>query len=323
MAIKRPNISKPGIVKPNMGKKAPVAKPVVEVAKEQVIEQVEEQVEENEIEVSIEEEIEIPEDMIETPSQVVEEPKQEEVIAVEEVIEEAVEESSAPKNEEELQARLKEAEECEVVENEEVIEESVKEEKPKKKSSRKKATKKEEKSIEVKEEPIEVKDYKAKPLVDAMKEMIGITGCTTPEWEATKAEIMEQVQGMHIDPDSTPAEMRYLIAEIDGALSQLKIFKINADQQFNPLLKHINYVSLQAGSKGSNSEERKANAIRGLIEYKANPDDAEYTNLLDIQVFAENQIAFYDEMIKILQDKKNMLITFSGIVKTETQLGGY
>ena len=308
MAIKRPNISKPGIVKPNMGKKAPVAKPVVEVAKEQVIEQVEEQVveqvEENEIEVSIEEEIEIPEDMIETPSQVVEEPKQEEVIAVEEVIEEAVEESSAPKNEE-------------------VIEESVKEEKPKKKSSRKKATKKEEKSIEAKEEPIEVKDYKAKSLVDAMKEMIGITGCTTPEWEATKAEIMEQVQGMHIDPDSTPAEMRYLIAEIDGALSQLKIFKINADQQFNPLLKHINYVSLQAGSKGSNSEERKANAIRGLIEYKANPDDAEYTNLLDIQIFAENQIAFYDEMIKILQDKKNMLITFSGIVKTETQLGGY
>jgi hypothetical protein len=313
MAIKRPNISKPGIVKPNMGKKAPVAKPVVEVAKEQVEEQVVEQVEENEIEVSVEEEIEIPEDMIETPSQVVEEPKQEEVVAVEEVIEEVIEESSAPKDEE-----------CEVVENEEVIEEPVKEEKPKKKSSRKKTTKKEEKVVESKEEePIEVKDYKAKPLVDAMKEMIGITGCTTPEWEQTKAEIMEQVKGMHIDPDSTPAEMRYLIADIDAALSQLKIYKVNADQQFNPLLKHINYVSLQAGSKGANSEERKANAIRGLIEYKANPDDAEYTNLLDIQVFAENQIAFYDEMIKILQDKKNMLITFSGIVKTETQLGGY
>ena len=153
--------------------------------------------------------------------------------------------------------------------------------------------------------------------------MIGITGCTTPEWEQTKANIIEQVEGMHIDPDSTPAEMRYLIADIDAALSQLKIYKVNADQQFNPLLKHINYVSLQAGSKGANSEERKANAIRGLIEYKANPDDIEYTNLLDIQVFAENQIAFYDEMIKILQDKKNMLITFSGIVKTETQLGGY
>ena len=304
MAIKRPNISKPGIVKPNMGKKAPV-KPVVEepkVVNEEVVEVVVEEVQEevvNEIEVPveeiIEEEIEVPEDMIQTPPQIIEEePKQEEKVIEE--VEEIVEE---------------------------VIEEPVKEEKPKKKSSRKKAAKKEEKVVEPKEDPIEVKDYKAKPLVDAMKSMIGITGCTTPEWEQTKANIIEQVEGMHIDPDSTPAEMRYLIADIDAALSQLKIYKINADQQFNPLLKHINYVSLQAGSKGSNSEERKANAIRGLIEYKANPDDTEYTNLLDIQVFAENQIAFYDEMIKILQDKKNMLITFSGIVKTETQLGSY
>jgi hypothetical protein len=302
MAIKRPTISKPGIVKPNMGKKAPV-KPVVEepkAVKEEVVEVVIEETQEevvNEIDVPVEEEIEVPEDMIQTPPQIVEEePQQEEIAVVEEAIEEVVEE---------------------------VAEEPIKEEKPKKKSSRKKSAKKEEKVVESKEEPIEVKDYKAKPLVDAMKSMIGITGCTTPEWEQTKSNIIEQVEGMHIDPDSTPAEMRYLIAEIDGALSQLKIYKVNADQQFNPLLKHINYVSLQAGSKGANSEERKANAIRGLIEYKTNPDDTEYTNLLDIQVFAENQIAFYDEMIKILQDKKNMLITFSGIVKTETQLGSY
>ena len=319
MAIKRPTISKPGIVKPNMGKKTPV-KPIVEepkVIKEEVVEVIVEEPQEevvNEIEVPIEEvveeEIEIPEDIV-----------IEEVKTVKEVenVEEVLIESATPNSKEELKERLEEAA------KNEVIEEPVVEEKPKKKSSsRKKSTaKKTESKAEEKQEPINKEEYKAKPLVDAMKEMIGVTGCTTPEWEATKAKITEQVQGMHIDPDSTPAEMRYLIAEIDGALSQLKILKINADQQFNPLLKHINYVSLQAGSKGANSEERKANAIRGLIEYKANPDDAEYTNLLDIQVFAENQIAFYDEMIKILQDKKNMLITFSGIVKTETQLGGY
>ena len=234
-------------------------------------------------------------------------PVETEIIQNDVVEEEIVEEESAPE---------------EVAE--EVVEE---EEKPKKKSSsRKKSSNK--KTKEVKEEieevaPIDKENYKAKPLVDAMKSMIGITGCTTPEWEETKADIIEKIEGMNIDPDSTPAEMRYLIADIDLALSQLKIQKVNADQQFNPLLKHINYVSLQSGSKGSNSEERKANAIRGLIEYKSNPDDTEYTNLLDIQVYAENQIAFYDEMIKILMDKKNMLITFSGIVKTETQLGSY
>lgn len=297
MAIKRPSINKPGIVKPSTGIKKPngIAKPIVEepkaVEEPQVVVVEEEPIQVIQEEPIIEEEIEVPADIV-----------VEEVKAVEEVVEEKPEEE----------------EKAEVVEEPE----PVVEEKPKKKSSRKKTAKKEEK-VEPKEEPVEVKEYKAKPLADAMKDMVGITGCTTPEWEQTKKTITEQVESMHIDPDSTPAEMRYLIADIDAALSQLKIYKINADQQFNPLLKHINYVSLQAGSKGANSEERKANAIRGLIEYKSNPDDMEYTNLLDIQVYAENQLAFYDEMIKILMDKKNMLITFSGIVKTESQLGSY
>lgn len=309
MAIKKPTISKPGIVKPTINKKAPSApNPAKLVKEEPVVEQVIEEVIEEVVE---ENEIEVPTDIV----------VQEEPTPVEEVVEEPVQE---PVQEVEEQQQEQEQEIIEEIPEDVIAEpESIVEEKPKKKSSsRKKSAKKSEEKVEEKE-PVSIENYQAKPLVDAMKEMIGITGCTTPEWEATKAEITEQVQGMQIDPDSTPAEMRYLIADIDGALSQLKILKINADQQFNPLLKHINYVSLQAGSRGSNSEERKANAIRGLIEYKSNPDDTEYTNLLDIQVFAENQIAFYDEMIKILQDKKNMLITFSGIVKTETQLGSY
>ena len=295
MAIKKPTINKPGISKPSTGIKKPSftkpeSTPVVEVVKEVVEETIE---------------IEIPEDVVVIPETTEEVTNVEEVVVevpVEEPVQEIVEDE--PKQEEPV--------------------EEVKEE-PKKKTSRKKSSNKKAKAepAPVEEEPVAKEPYKAKPLANAMDDMIAVTECTTPEWEERKAAIKEQVEGMHIDPDSTPAEMRYLIADIDAALSQLKIYKINADQQFNPLLKHINYVSLQAGSKGSNSEERKANAIRGLIEYKSNPDDTEYTNLLDIQVYAENQIAFYDEMIKILQDKKNMLITFSGIVKTETQLGSY
>ena len=282
-----------GLKKPNM-KRGPVPEPpkVESVNLDAVIEDIVEEEVIDVVEESVVKEEPVAEVVIEEP--VVEEVKEE---IVEEPVEEAVEE---------------------------VVKEVVEEAPKKKSSSRKKSSsKKKEVKEEIVQEPINKENYKAKPLVDAMKDMIGITGCTTPEWEQTKANIIEQIEGMHIDPDSTPAEMRYLIADIDVALSQLKIHKVNADQQFNPLLKHINYVSLQAGSKGSNSEERKANAIRGLIEYKSNPDDTEYTNLLDIQVFAENQIAFFDEMIKILQDKKNMLITFSGIVKTETQLGSY
>ena len=299
MAIKKPSINKPGIVKPSTGIKKPNGiKPIVEEPVKEVVVQ---EVEIQEVEEVIEE-IEIPEDVV---------VKVEEPAAVPEPIQEVVEEPVAEVIEEKVEEEVKEEAKAE-------------EPAPKKKSSKKKSSNKKAKVEEpAEEQPVAKEPYKAKPLADAMNDMVTITECTTPEWEERKAAIREQVEGMHIDPDSTPAEMRYLIADIDAALSQLKIYKINADQQFNPLLKHINYVSLQAGSKGSNSEERKANAIRGLIEYKSNPDDMEYTNLLDIQVYAENQINFYDEMIKILVDKKNMLITFSGIVKTETQLGSY
>jgi hypothetical protein len=315
MAIKKPSISRPGVVKPNSGIKKPsMSKPLVEEKVQPIV---------------VKEEPEVVEEKVETIEEVVEEPPVEAVEeipveTVEEIVEEIIEEEIPADVVVEKQEDEKIAEAIEEPVKEEIKEE-VKEE-TKKKSSRKKSSKKskaepkEEIAEEVIEEP---KNYKAQNLSSAWNDMIALTECTTPEWEERKATISEQVESMHIDPDSTPAEMRYLIADIDAALSQLKIYKINTDQLCNSLLKQINYISLQSGAKGSNSEERKANAIKGLIYYKKNPDETEYTNLLEIQTYAENQIAFYDEMIKILQDKKNMLITFSGIVKTESQLGSY
>lgn len=252
--------------------------------------------------------------------------------APEVVIDDAVEEEKVIESVEELLEET--TQEVEVVESkpeEPIASVVVEEEKPKKKTSKKKASKKKEKEeviedtadnvVENKEE--DLGPYKSKPLSESMEFMLKVTECTTPEWENRKAVITEQVESMHIDPDATPGEMRYLIADIDAALSQLKVYRSNADQQFTPLLKHIQYIANKAGTVGKNSEERKVNAIEGLIRYKANPDDTEYTNLLEVQSYAENQIKFYDEMINILQDKKAMLITFSSVVKTEAQLGGY
>lgn len=250
------------------------------------------------------------------------------------VIDDATEEEKVIESVEELlEETTQEIEAVESEPEEPIASVVVEEEKPKKKASKKKTSKKKEKEEVVAkdtvENVVENKDeedfgpYKSKPLSESMEFMLKITECTTPEWENRKAVITEQVESMHIDPDATPGEMRYLIADIDAALSQLKVYRSNADQQFTPLLKHIQYIANKAGTVGKNSEERKVNAIEGLIRYKANPDDTEYTNLLEVQSYAENQIKFYDEMINILQDKKAMLITFSSVVKTEAQLGGY
>ena len=206
------------------------------------------------------------------------------------------------------------------------IEEEVKEEKPvaKKKTTRKKTTKK-------KEEPVEVVEQVAEQpkvvlpnmsLEECLETMIKKVNATTTEWEEEKATISEEIESLIIDPDASPGEMKELISQIDVLLSKLKILKSNCEQRNNGLLEHIEYVKYK-GSTGSNSEERKTNGLEALMNYMVDPEAPNSANLLELKVFITNQSNFYNEMINVLVDKKNLLITFSGLTKIEAQLGGY
>ena len=116
--------------------------------------------------------------------------------------------------------------------------------------------------------------------------------------------------------------MKELISQIDVLLSKLKILKANCEQRNNGLLEHIDYIKYK-GSTGSNSEERKTNGLEALMNYMVDPEAPNSANLLELKVFITNQSNFYNEMINVLVDKKNLLITFSGLTKIEAQLGGY
>ena len=212
---------------------------------------------------------------------------------------------------------------------EEVVEEpkeEVVEEKPatKKKTTRKKTTKKKEEPVEVKEEEV-VAEKAVLPnmsLEECLETMIKKVNATTTEWEEEKATISEEIESLIIDPDASPGEMKELISQIDVLLSKLKILKSNCEQRNNGLLEHIEYVKYK-GSTGSNSEERKTNGLEALMNYMVDPEAPNSANLLELKVFITNQSNFYNEMINVLVDKKNLLITFSGLTKIEAQLGGY
>lgn len=216
-------------------------------------------------------------------------------------------------------------------EPQEVVEEQPKEEtveeKPvaKKKSTRKKTTKKSEVKTDT-EEPQEIKEEKIvlpnMSLEECLETMIKKVNATTADWEEEKATISEEIEGLIIDPDASPGEMKELISQIDILLSKLKILKANCEQRNNGLLEHIEYIKYK-GSTGSNSEERKTNGMEALMHYMVDPDAPNSANLLELKVFITNQSNFYNEMINVLVDKKNLLITFSGLTKIEAQLGGY
>ena len=234
-----------------------------------------------------------------------------------------VEESSV---EQEVTVDTTPAEEEQVVETKEeaVVEEQPKEtvkKKSTKKSSSKKKTTMQEVVANIKEEKA-VEKLPNMSLEECVSTMMNKANPTTADWEEVKNEITERINGLVIDPDATPGEIKMLIAEIDQMLTELKIRKVNTEERNNGILEHIDYVRL-ANSKGSNSEERKTAGYEAMMSYKVDPDAVNSANLLELKVFITNQSNFYNEMINVLVDKKNLLITFSGLTKIEAQLGGY
>ena len=280
--IKKPSIKKPinGIKKPAVKPKAPVIKE--EVVEEKVIE----------IPVVVDQVEEIAPELEEILAQDEKHQEQEEQQIVEEVNEEPEQEP--------------------VVEPEP---EPVVEEKPKAKKSRKSTKKKEEPKVE--EESIIEEDLNNMSLNDALVKLNGTFEYTVPEWEEAKQEIQDRLKSTTIDPDADPGVMRMLIAELDEFVSELRLIRSNTNDQVKAITERVEYIRL-SNSKGTNSEERKASGYKALMNYKVNPDDTETINLIEYKLFFESQLNFYDETIETLKDRKQLLITFSSMMKIES-----
>jgi hypothetical protein len=254
----------------------------------------------------------MPEPIVEEPKEIIIEP----TVKVEPVVEEVEVEEIKPVVEE--------------VKAEDKVKEELKDKAKatKKRTSKKKTTPQSDKNEPQpdKNEPQFFEEVKPKLPNMSLEECVSImtskANPTTPEWEEAKKEIEDKVKGIIIDPDATPGEIKMLIAEIDEVLTELKILATNTEARNNGVLEHIEYVRL-SNSKGSNSEERKTNGYEAMMNYVTDPDSTTSANLLDLKVYLTNQAEFYNKMINILVDKKNMIITFSGLIKVESQLGSY
>ena len=274
-------IKKPSIKKPVNGIKKPTVKPKAPVIKEEIVEE-----KAVEIPVVVDQVEEIAPELEEALAQDEKHQEQEEQQIVEEVNEEPVQEP-----------------------------EPVVEEKPKAKKSRKSTKKKEE--LKVEEVVEENENLENMSLNDAIEKLSGTFEYTVPEWEEAKQEIQDRLKSTTIDPDADPGVMRMLIAELDEFVSELRLVRSNTNDQVKAITERVEYIRL-SNSKGTNSEERKASGYKALMNYKVNPDDTETINLIEYKLFFESQLNFYDETIETLKDRKQLLITFQGMMKIES-----
>jgi hypothetical protein len=273
-------IKKPSIKKPVNGIKKPAVKPKAPVIKEEVVEE-----KVIEIPVVVDQVEEIAPELEEILAQDEKHQEQEEQQIVEEVNEEPVQEPEP---------------------------EPVVEEKPKAKKSSRKSTKKKEES---KEEVVE-ENLPNMELNDAVTVM-GKMCPTLPEWEEAKLEIEDKLRATAIDPDIDPSSGRMLIGEIDGLLCELRVYKVDQEAEVKAITEMVEYIRL-SNATGTNSEERKANGYKALMNHKTSPDSTETINLIEYKLFYESKLAFFNEAIEILKDRKQLLITFQGMMKIES-----
>jgi Rps23 Pro-64 3,4-dihydroxylase Tpa1-like proline 4-hydroxylase len=274
------SIKKPSMIKPTM--KKPVG-PKKAVTPKAPVEEVKEEivVQQAVIGEPIAEEVSVP---AETPTEEVEQ-------VVEEVVEQAVEEPE--------------------------VQEEVKEEKTKtKKTSKKAKAKKEEPKEETQEVQEQLPQMSLQDSIDAMADSVNIT---TDEWEEAKQEIEDKLKSLTIDPDMNPSSMKHLIGDLDDLMTELRFRLVEVEGQVEFINARVDFIR-STNSKGSNAEERKANAFLALTNYKKNPDDTEVINLIQYQIFMNNKLNFLNKSIETVRDRRQLLITFNSCMKIESTI---
>jgi large conductance mechanosensitive channel len=140
---------------------------------------------------------------------------------------------------------------------------------------------------------------------------------TLPEWEEAKLEIEDKLRATAIDPDIDPASGRMLIGEIDALLCELRVYKVDQEAEVKAITEMVEYIRL-SNAVGTNTEERKASGMKALMNHKVDPSSTETVNLVEYKLFYESKLAFFNEAIEILKDRKQLLITFQGMMKIES-----
>lgn len=177
--------------------------------------------------------------------------------------------------------------------------------KSKKKSSKKK--KKEEAKVEPKEnkEPVDLE--KAEEL------MLDIIMPCAEGWAEEKEKINGMLSKIVITEELDPTSVKLLIADMSKTLREIIMLSTEAKVALANLKDIIEEVKT-VSSVGSNSEERKMNAMYAIKNYEYEESIVDLTVLL--KFYRERQ-EFYDAAIKEIEINRQMLITFGSVFKLE------
>ena len=207
------------------------------------------------------------------------------------VRDEMKEENAEPKQEEEVSSEPEPEPEPEV--------------KPKSKKKSNKKKKKEEVKAKENKEPVDLE--KAEEL------MLDIIMPCAEGWAEEKEKINGMLSKIVITEELDPTSVKLLIADMSKTLREIIMLSTEAKVALANLKDIIEEVKT-VSSVGSNSEERKMNAMYAIKNYEYEESIVDLTVLL--KFYRERQ-EFYHAAVKEIEINRQMLITFGSVFKLE------
>ena len=177
--------------------------------------------------------------------------------------------------------------------------------KPKSKKKSNKKKKKEEAKAKENKEPVDLE--KAEEL------MLDIIMPCAEGWAEEKEKINGMLSKIVITEELDPTSVKTLIADMSKTLREVIMLSTEAKVALANLKDIIEEVKT-VSSVGSNSEERKMNAMYAIKNYEYEESIVDLTVLL--KFYRERQ-EFYDAAIKEIEINRQMLITFGSVFKLE------
>ena len=177
--------------------------------------------------------------------------------------------------------------------------------KPKSKKKSNKKKKKEEVKAKENKEPVD--------LEEAEELMLDIIMPCAEGWAEEKEKINGMLSKIVITEELDPTSVKLLIADMSKTLREIIMLSTEAKVALANLKDIIEEVKT-VSSVGSNSEERKMNAMYAIKNYEYEESIVDLTVLL--KFYRERQ-EFYEAAVKEIEINRQMLITFGSVFKLE------
>lgn len=145
-------------------------------------------------------------------------------------------------------------------------------------------------------------------------------GFSKEEWKQEKQEWKERIESVDI-PSDIQGKVPYYESELDTLYTEACWYYEQYTNKLKGIEDKIDVIMKQNKDKGSNKEEREANALLYVINYPSgNPKDQSTTNLLEFRDELRKRHHFFKNYVmKALNAKSDVLRNDVGAMKTDAQ----